>query len=77
MVVIAKIGGKSSTRDSSYLIFGDSGSKSVDTGAVNCMSGVTEYFSILLCGVRMKICRCCIECRSEYTSRHETHASLV
>ena len=26
---------KSSTRDLSYLIFGDYGSKSVDTGAVN------------------------------------------
>ena len=25
----------------------------------------------------MKTCRCCVDCRSEYTSRHETHASLV
>ena len=33
--IIEKIGEKSSLRDSSYLIVGDSGSKSVDTGAVN------------------------------------------
>ena len=59
-----KIGGKSSTRNSSYLIFGDSGSKSVDTGAVNWV-GWQEYSSLLLCGVRMKIYRCCVDCRSE------------
>ena len=28
------------------------------------LSGVIECSSLLLCGVRMKTCRCCVDCRS-------------
>ena len=36
-----------------------------------------RIFQSIIVGVRMKTCRCCVDCRSEYTSRHETHASLA
>ena len=39
------------------------------------MSGVIDCSSLLLCGVGMKTYKCCVDCRSEYTSRHETHGS--
>ena len=68
-----KITEKSSTRDSSCnFIFGDT------VSILECqLSGVIEYSSLLLCGVRMKTCRCCVDCRSEYTSLPPSTATVL